>query len=193
MKNRLESGRWQWPAPTGYLSGSKSGSSLVIDPERRPLIARLFELVATGEHTKASALASVTALGLRSHKSVPLTQETVRKISSIRSMQERFTSRGGASPCRVILYRLCHAQSSTGCRVCSRDVHPHQCRTSESVTTSLSVDGFSVLNVRNLSQQVTARASQATSSRTTDAIAPRDTSMKGLRRSKRRSLIFWNA
>jgi site-specific DNA recombinase len=80
MKNRLESGRWQWPAPTGYLSGSKSGSSLVIDSHRGPLIARLFELIATGEHTKASALAAVTALGLRSHKGVPLTQETIRKM-----------------------------------------------------------------------------------------------------------------
>ncbi len=51
------------------------------DPERGPLIARLFELVATGEHTKASALAAVTALGLRSPRSgAPLTQETVRKI-----------------------------------------------------------------------------------------------------------------
>jgi site-specific DNA recombinase len=80
MKNRLDSGRWQWPAPTGYNSGSKSGPSLVIDPVRGPLIARLFELVATGEHSKASALAAVTALGLRSRKGVPLTQETIRKV-----------------------------------------------------------------------------------------------------------------
>jgi site-specific DNA recombinase len=80
MKATLEKGRWQWPAPTGYLSGSKMGPSLVIDPERGPLIAKLFELVATGEHTKSSALAAVTALGLRSRKGVPLTQETIRKI-----------------------------------------------------------------------------------------------------------------
>jgi site-specific DNA recombinase len=52
----------------------------VIDPEHGPLIARLFELIATGEHTKASALAAWTALGLRSEKGVPLTQETLRKM-----------------------------------------------------------------------------------------------------------------
>jgi site-specific DNA recombinase len=80
MKATLEKGRWQWPAPTGYQSGSKSGPSLVIDPVRGPLIARLFELVATGEHTKTSALAAVTALGLRSRKGAALTQETIRKI-----------------------------------------------------------------------------------------------------------------
>ena len=80
MKNSLERGRWQWPAPTGYLIGGKPGPSLVPDPERGPMIKRLFELVATGEHTKASALATVTALGLRSKKGAPLTKETIRKM-----------------------------------------------------------------------------------------------------------------
>jgi DNA invertase Pin-like site-specific DNA recombinase len=80
MRNRLDSGRWQWKAPTGYLNGSKSQPSLIPDPDRAPHIAKLFELLATGEQTKASALATVTAMGLRSHKGVPLTQETLRKI-----------------------------------------------------------------------------------------------------------------
>ncbi len=80
MKNRVESGRWQWPAPTGYMVGSKTGPSLLPDPITSPLVRRLFELVATGEHTKASALAAVTALGLRTKKGAALTQETVRKI-----------------------------------------------------------------------------------------------------------------
>jgi site-specific DNA recombinase len=80
MKATVGKGRFPFPAPTGYLTGSKSGPSLVIDPERGPLVARMFELVATGEHTKASALAAVTALGLKSRKGVRLTQETIRKI-----------------------------------------------------------------------------------------------------------------
>jgi DNA invertase Pin-like site-specific DNA recombinase len=54
MKATLEKGRWQWPAPTGYLSGTKLGPSFVVDKQRGHLIARMFELVATGEHTKAS-------------------------------------------------------------------------------------------------------------------------------------------
>jgi site-specific DNA recombinase len=80
MKNRLETGRWQWKGPTGYLSGAKGGPSLLPDPARAPLVAKLFELVASGEHTKASALALVTALGLRSEKGAQLTQETIRKM-----------------------------------------------------------------------------------------------------------------
>ena len=80
MKNRVQEGRWQWPAPTGYMNGNKSGPSLVPDPHIAPLLRRLFDLVALGTHTKASALAEVTAHGLRSPKGVPLTQETIRKI-----------------------------------------------------------------------------------------------------------------
>lgn len=78
MKARAASGRWVWPAPTGYRAGARSEESLVAD-DRGPLIAKLFELVSKGE-TKASALAKVTALGLRSVGGNPLSQETLRKL-----------------------------------------------------------------------------------------------------------------
>jgi hypothetical protein len=61
MKATLEKGRWQWPAPTGYLSGSKSGPSLVVDKERGHLIARMFELVATGAAALRSDLSKQRA------------------------------------------------------------------------------------------------------------------------------------
>jgi site-specific DNA recombinase len=80
MKNRLKGGRWQWPAPTGYLPGSKSGPSMVHDPIRGPHVKELFRLVSTGEYTKATALARITELGLRSRTGAPLTQETIRKM-----------------------------------------------------------------------------------------------------------------
>jgi site-specific DNA recombinase len=41
---------------------------------------REWRLAYVGEHTKASALAAVTALGLRSRKGAALTQETIRKV-----------------------------------------------------------------------------------------------------------------
>ena len=72
MKSRLGTGRWQWRAPVGYLTGDRNGPSLRPDPKRGALIGRLFELVATGEHTKVSALAEVTALGLVTHADIPL-------------------------------------------------------------------------------------------------------------------------
>lgn len=69
-----------WKAPTGYLNGARGEPSLIPDPERGQFITQLFDLLATGEWGKADAMARVTALGLRSRKGVPLTQETLRKV-----------------------------------------------------------------------------------------------------------------
>lgn len=81
MMSRLGTGQWMWRAPTGYLNGEdRNEPSLKPDPARGPLITKLFQLMASGEHTKASALAQVTALGLKSTTGRPLTQETIRKI-----------------------------------------------------------------------------------------------------------------
>jgi site-specific DNA recombinase len=69
MKSRVASGRWCWPAPIGYLSGrAKNLPSLVLDPERAPLIAKLFELIASRQFQPSEALSTVTALGLRTNK-----------------------------------------------------------------------------------------------------------------------------
>ncbi len=67
MRSRIDSGKWQWKACTGYLNGpkgTKGAPSLVIDPARGHLLRKAFELVAAGA-TKAAALKQVTALGLR--------------------------------------------------------------------------------------------------------------------------------
>ncbi len=80
MQSRFHSGRWQWKAPVGYVNGEASEPSLKIDPKRGPLVAKLFELVASGQHTKASALNVVTALGLRTATGAKLSQETVRRV-----------------------------------------------------------------------------------------------------------------
>ena len=79
MRSRLTSGRWQWPAPLGYLNGAKDGPSLVIDPQRGPLILAMFELVSKG-HQKASALAIVTQRGLRAKRGGRINQETAGRI-----------------------------------------------------------------------------------------------------------------
>ena len=80
MKARVKSGRWQWVAPTGYLNGPKPGPSLVHDEARAPLMVKLFELVASGQHSAASAISEVTALGLRSKSGKKITPETLRGL-----------------------------------------------------------------------------------------------------------------
>ncbi len=79
MKARLASGRWQWCPPTGYLKGSKSGASLIIDSKQGPFVRRLFEMVASGE-TRGEALAKLTAQGFRSRRGGKLNQEAIRRL-----------------------------------------------------------------------------------------------------------------
>ena len=81
MKARLSSGRWQWCPPTGYLKGSKGGTSLVIDPIQGPFVQRLFKMVAEGE-TRGAALAKLTAQGFRSRRGGKLNQEAIKRLLS---------------------------------------------------------------------------------------------------------------
>jgi DNA invertase Pin-like site-specific DNA recombinase len=81
MKARLASGRWQWCPPTGYLRGSKTGPSLVIDPVQGPFVRRLFEMVASGE-SRGTALGKLTAQGFRLRRGGKLNQEAIKRLLS---------------------------------------------------------------------------------------------------------------
>jgi DNA invertase Pin-like site-specific DNA recombinase len=78
MRAALAKGRWTWLAPLGYTNGNaKIGEpSLIADVERVPLIARAFEMIASGHYSPADVLKTVTNLGLRTRKGVPLTPQT---------------------------------------------------------------------------------------------------------------------
>jgi len=66
MKAALELGRWTFLAPLGYLNAPRSaGRSLVLDPERAPLVRRAFQDFATGRFTKDGVRKNVIALGSR--------------------------------------------------------------------------------------------------------------------------------
>jgi DNA invertase Pin-like site-specific DNA recombinase len=57
MKAALELGRWTFLAPIGYLNAPRAmGKSLVHDPERAPLVRRVFEDYATGQYKKEQLL-----------------------------------------------------------------------------------------------------------------------------------------
>lgn len=77
MRAALELGRWTFPAPLGYLNAPKSsGMSLVLDPERAPLIRRAFEELATGRFTKQEVIARVTEAGLRTRRGLVLSPQS---------------------------------------------------------------------------------------------------------------------
>ena len=60
MKAALELGRWTFRAPIGYLNAPRArGKSLLPDPERAPIVRRVFEDYSTGRYTKKQLLRTV--------------------------------------------------------------------------------------------------------------------------------------
>ena len=81
MKEAIRQGRYTWPAPIGYVnSGQRSQPSLLIDPERGPLIKLAFSLAATGNQTKSTILDRVTSLGLRTKGGKKLSPQTFNAL-----------------------------------------------------------------------------------------------------------------
>lgn len=68
QKYNREAGLWQGLAPIGYLNAKdeKRRSTLILDPERAPIIKQIFEEYASGVHSLKSAWMSATEKGLMS-------------------------------------------------------------------------------------------------------------------------------
>ncbi len=82
MLEAAKHGQWIWRAPLGYIHSVRpeGGRTMIPDPVRGPLVAKAFDLVASGLHTAASALAEVTVLGLRTARGEPLCPESFRHV-----------------------------------------------------------------------------------------------------------------
>ena len=80
----LQSGRWTFQAPTSYQisRGNKDGPSLEADPDHGPLVAELFEMIASHGFSSQDALDRVTALGLRTCRGKKVSRQTLSKILS---------------------------------------------------------------------------------------------------------------
>ena len=78
MKTAMALGKWTFKAPLGYLNGDrKPGSpSLILDPNRAPLVRKSFEMFATGLHTKQKVRETMNAAGLRTVSGKSVSQQT---------------------------------------------------------------------------------------------------------------------
>ena len=78
MVAALQRGRWTFKAPLGYRNSSNgtASSSLVLDPERAPLIRQAFEVYGAGHQTSQQVLRQVTALGLTTQRGRALSPQT---------------------------------------------------------------------------------------------------------------------
>jgi hypothetical protein len=78
MKAALELGRWVFLAPIGYLNAPRSmGRSLMLDPERGPLVRRAIADYAIGQYTKEQLLKRARAWGLTNRRGKPLTSQAI--------------------------------------------------------------------------------------------------------------------
>lgn len=81
MKAKVKAGGWPFPAPLGFFKvGFRKASRLVPDPERAPLVRKIFELMATGLYQPTQVLEIVTRLGLRTRKGKPVPMQTFHRI-----------------------------------------------------------------------------------------------------------------
>ncbi len=70
QKHNREAGLWQGLAPIGYLNAKdeRKRATLILDPERAPIIKQIFEEYATGLHSGFSLLQLACKMGLVSKK-----------------------------------------------------------------------------------------------------------------------------
>jgi site-specific DNA recombinase len=82
MKTRVQSGRWTFKAPLGYINGVDGAGSktLLLDRDRAPLISQAFELFATALYTKEELRARMNAPGLWSTRGKELSPETFDRM-----------------------------------------------------------------------------------------------------------------
>ena len=66
-RQKLKNGIWPQRAPIGYLNDKKT-KTIIIDPEKAPLVKKAFEAYATGNYTLSALRKIIGDLGLTTHK-----------------------------------------------------------------------------------------------------------------------------
>ena len=78
-RQKLKNGLWPQRAPVGYLNDKKT-KSIIIDPEKAPLIKKTFEAYATGNYTISSLRKTIGYLGLKGNKGKELAMSNYEHI-----------------------------------------------------------------------------------------------------------------
>jgi len=95
---RLKQGYFPLPAPIGYLDQG-GGKAKILDPEKAPLVRRVFELYASGKHSQGTLLEEIERMGLKNRHggrvslsglSSMLNNEFYIGIIHVRRRNERF-------------------------------------------------------------------------------------------------------
>jgi DNA invertase Pin-like site-specific DNA recombinase len=80
---KFDAGGFNTKAPVGYKNVTRTRTQrahVVVDPERAPLIVRMFERYAGGDVSLADLSEELFDLGLRTKRGLPFSQERIRKL-----------------------------------------------------------------------------------------------------------------
>jgi len=82
IDQKLRLGEWIAKAPIGYLNikDERGRGNVIVDDERAPLVAKLFEIYATGAHTLSEMEKKAKDWGLRSTAGRPLTRSYIHAL-----------------------------------------------------------------------------------------------------------------
>ncbi len=81
MRHKAEEGHWPSSAPLGYLNRREGGKSYIVeDPERSPIIRKLFELYETGDYSVNRLAEFASQAGLRGKRGAILRPNTIHYI-----------------------------------------------------------------------------------------------------------------
>ncbi len=79
IRQKLREGTFPRGAPTGYVNNLRT-KKIDVDPHQAPLIAKVFELYASGEHTLISIQQFLARSGIRSNRGFVLSISSVQSI-----------------------------------------------------------------------------------------------------------------
>jgi hypothetical protein len=82
MKKCIESGRWPFMAPIGYINHIDTGGkkTIIVDHKKAPLVTYIFDEFAKGLYTEEEIRQRVNLQGLRSHKGKEISSQMIHKI-----------------------------------------------------------------------------------------------------------------
>lgn len=82
MKKCIESGRWPFMAPIGYLNhiDKNNKKTIIVDQTKASLVTYIFNEYATGVYTEEEIRQRVNTQGLRSHRGKEISSQMIHKI-----------------------------------------------------------------------------------------------------------------
>ena len=104
IEYKTSKGEWSWPAPVGYLNirNENDDGDIILDPDRAPLVEKLFKKYSTGAHTLGEMVTYSREIGLKNgrRQQKPLGKSQIHAIMNNPFYHGRMRIKGHEYPHR---------------------------------------------------------------------------------------------